>query len=48
MQIDPIVDGGNVLCESGMHFYQNDESNSCFNEEMSISHDCVLGTNFEP
>ena len=48
MQVDLIVNGVNIVFENGLHFDQNDESNSCFNEEMSISHDCVFGTNVEP
>lgn len=32
MQIDPIMNGENVVCESGLHFDQNDGSNLCFNE----------------
>ena len=47
MQVDPIVNGGNVVCENGLHFDQNDEPNWPFNKEMSISHDCIFGTNFE-
>ena len=37
MQNEPIVNGGNVVSENGLYFDQNDESNLCFNEEMSIS-----------
>ena len=48
MQVDPIMNGGNVVCESGFYFDENVESHLCFNGEMSILCDCVLGTNLEP
>nr|XP_027085682.1 uncharacterized protein LOC113707618 [Coffea arabica]XP_027085771.1 uncharacterized protein LOC113707684 [Coffea arabica] len=44
---DPSMNGGNVVCENGLHFDQNDDSNLCFNEKMFISHNNVFGANFE-
>ena len=48
MQIDPIMNGENVVCENGLYFDENDEPNLCFNKEVSISHDHIFGTYFEP
>ena len=47
MPIDSIMNGENVVCENGLHVDENDESNVCFNEEMSISHDYIFGTSVE-
>ena len=48
MKVDPVMNGGNVLCESELYFDENDEPNLCFNEKMSILHDHIVGTDFEP
>ena len=45
MQIDSNMNGGNDACESRHLFYDNDDSNCCFNKKMSISQDNILGTN---
>ena len=41
------MNGGNVVCESGLHFDQNDESNLCSNDEISILNDCIFETKVE-
>ena len=47
MQVIPTVNGGNVACESSLHFDQNDDPKCCFNEKVSVSQDNILGTKFE-
>mgnify|MGYP004709237509 CR=1 FL=1 len=48
LQNDPSMNGRNVVCENGLHLDENDEFQLCFNEQISISHDNIFGTNFEP
>ena len=48
LQIDPNNNERNVACEDGLYFDENDESNLCFNDEVSILHDDVFGMNFDP
>mgnify|MGYP004709482369 CR=1 FL=1 len=48
MQNDPSMNGGNVVCKNGLHFDENDASSLCFNEKVSISHDCIYGSNVQP
>ena len=48
MQVDHIMNGGTIICESELYFHENGEPNLCFNEKMPISHDHIFGTNFEP
>ena len=42
------MNGGSVVCENGLHFDQNYESNFSFNEKIFISHDSTFETNFKP
>ena len=43
MQNDPNMNSGNIVCKSGLHFDENNESNVRFNQQMSISHDNTFG-----